>query len=530
MRKIIEQFDLREFLELFLFGNLAEKKENYLKRDERITNMMRTRYEEKIKALQVCTLEEKIFSKDIKSYDDWMKHIAKSVRPFFVDLNDLNQKLAELFHFCDTRIWFEKFENPPSQYSYEGRRVGGDVLLGHIMEGKNETLTFCTFSVRWKDKPYYFLNIMPGMAGDAGLTIASLYMFCAAKESIRKENKVILSTHKKGDTLKILEGVSNHIRDFLAAKGFDLQISSYGDNGSRYMWPFLNETDISYADIHYSRARKGGIFVWPFTNGYGGSFAIISEAFNEYAESKINIMREKEYLDDLERAASESRAKPYELKKNIPQKILESMEKSMLNQFFGFVEYDESVDIEKAVEIEKEFSALREKYFSKVDSKEIAVRFRKLGNYHALGLFYPFIGCLCVDVRSPESMVHEYGHLIDYGKERKNMSLEPKFAHILKMYELHLNNEMDKDKGFKAMMSKGKYSKKYYLTPTEVFARSFELYVSIILGVKNSLVPLEFDSRIYPYEDKKFMTAIEEYFDEQFEIKRKEERNYAESV
>lgn len=39
---------------------------------------------------------------------------------------------------------------------------------------------------------------------------------------------------------------------------------------------------------------------------------------------------------------------------------------------------------------------------------------RKLGNHKALGLYYPEAKVLVVDVDSPSSFIHEYGHLLDY--------------------------------------------------------------------------------------------------------------------
>ena len=58
---------------------------------------------------------------------------------------------------------------------------------------------------------------------------------------------------------------------------------------------------------------------------------------------------------------------------------------------------------------------------------------------------------------------------------------------------------------------KGKYSLKYYLTPTEVFARCFEMYVTRCLGLTSSLCKQEEDWA-YP-EEEKLMQQVKGYFD-----------------
>jgi len=210
-------------------------------------------------------------------------------------------------------------------------------------------------------------------------------------------------------------------------------------------------------------------------------------------------------------------AKSYMIKANIPAKTLSAMESSELNQYFGFVEYDEDVDLAKVVEVEKQFIAVKETYFKDIDSGKNAIRFRKLGNHKAIGLYYPGVKCLCVDYRHTDSFIHEYGHLIDY--ELGSLSLKGGFYPIRVKYEECLKKRMQGDSVVNAQMNgKSKYNLSYYLKPTEIFARSFEIYCSIVLGICNDLLPVNFNANVYPYEDESFVEELTVYFNALFNI------------
>lgn len=196
-------------------------------------------------------------------------------------------------------------------------------------------------------------------------------------------------------------------------------------------------------------------------------------------------------------------ARSYMNKAALPQKTLRAMQASRLNGFFGFVEYDEDVDLEKAAEVEKMFLAVRETYLKRFDASGNAIRFRKLGKHNATGLYYPGVKCLCVDYRHPDSFMHEFGHLIDY--ECGSLSLGDGFYQVkrlyrewLAMYESRFNK-------------KSKYNIRYYLKPTEIFARSFEIYCRRVLGIENDLLPDEFAEAVYP-KDERYIREVTAYF------------------
>lgn len=266
--------------------------------------------------------------------------------------------------------------------------------------------------------------------------------------------------------------------------------------------------------VHYSDllARNDETTVFPLPPAYcvNGVNYDLCRLFHHLVYQKSWQVRSAHYLRSLEKEYATS----YQNKKNIPVKTLEAMKKTRFNEHFGFVEFDESVDLEKVEEVRKEFSAVWETYLSFVDSTNNALRFRLLGNHKAIGLYYPHIKCLCVDVRYPHSFLHEYGHLIDY--EYGNLSYKEPFVGIREMYELHLNYMMESDSVVRNQLNgTGKYNLAYYLEPTEIFARSFELYLSKCKMVNNSLLPEEF-TWAYPV-DSTFLDAVEKYYDSLFE-------------
>ena len=142
---------------------------------------------------------------------------------------------------------------------------------------------------------------------------------------------------------------------------------------------------------------------------------------------------------------------------------------------------------------------------------EVSLRFRKLGNHKASGLYYYTLKCLCVDVRSPGSMVHEVGHMIDYHLD--HISIKYEFQRIFDRYESLLKDYVRNNKGNDTaiLTGKTKYNLSYYLQPTEVFARCFEMYVVKCRNIDNSLCKPQ-GGFAYP-EDAILLSSIQEFYD-----------------
>lgn len=211
----------------------------------------------------------------------------------------------------------------------------------------------------------------------------------------------------------------------------------------------------------------------------------------------------------MERHLSGEYAHSYETKKNIPDKCVRAMARSGFNDYFGYVEFDEECDLRLMTELAKEYRAVA-KEIGLDRHPEVSLRFRKLGQHKASGLYYYTLKCLCVDVRYPGSMMHETGHMLDY--ELGHISDTYDFSAIRDRYEelmYRFLKESDPETA-KQLNGKTKYNLSYYLLPSEIFARCFEMYLVRHRAIDNSICrPAGIG---YP-EDSDLEDMIFSYFD-----------------
>ncbi len=306
---------------------------------------------------------------------------------------------------------------------------------------------------------------------------------------------------------------------------------------SPYYYVLTSKLDLVFAaidPINYARTEKGkklcyhdflGVLdeqsvgqahnaelkptIWPepghdcITSGFLHVVGQVLELVFENYKEKVAT---KNYLEQ-----NKLRAKVWQTKKNIPEKTMKVMQESILNSYFGYVEFDSDVDHDKVSAIVDEFVAFKETYLKRLDTSKVSIRFRKLGNYRAAGMYFPHMGCLCVDFRSPSSFIHEYGHCIDYTLgTNKGLSEESDF---FSCYYAYRNAFLKSTAGMKLT---GKYDTKYYLRKTEIFARCFEMYVVRTLGMSNSICkPDDETGFAYPC-DEKLMARVNDYFGKLF--------------
>lgn len=205
-------------------------------------------------------------------------------------------------------------------------------------------------------------------------------------------------------------------------------------------------------------------------------------------------------------------AKIYETKKNIPSSILKRMDTSPILGKYGFVEYDNSLSMEKIDEIERDFCELMS-HFSFPNSKAYSIRFRKLGKQKLEGLFFPTKRCIIVDIQHSDSFVHELAHQIDDMYKQVSFLKQPLsedrgFLHIVHEYIKLVQPAL-----FHLDYKPSDIT--YYFNRKEIFARAFELYI-YHKGVQNSLVNTSFSQpEIYP-QDPAFISLITTFFEDIF--------------
>lgn len=176
-------------------------------------------------------------------------------------------------------------------------------------------------------------------------------------------------------------------------------------------------------------------------------------------------------MEEYDRVQKSDYAKSFETKRNIPTKIQAAMDSTkFLDYGFGFVEFDEQFDLEKLPDIEEQWGLIYKALPHSEQHPEL--RFRKIEHRKAHGVYFPAFDCITISVRNVNSMLHEYGHHIDFTYDKdQNLSMSDEFRPILKGYQKNLS-----DGGiYKGAMLN------YFLTPTEVFARAFEIYCVTVL-------------------------------------------------
>lgn len=196
-----------------------------------------------------------------------------------------------------------------------------------------------------------------------------------------------------------------------------------------------------------------------------------------------------------------------------------------MNKSSKFREYGFSDDIE--IDTEKyqgeEFDKLAYKRFEKEwgavwdklpqPAKKPSFKIRKLGRHKASGLYYPTLNILAVDVRDTTAMVHEWGHALDFENSTHTPYSEMReFQSILEHYTRNL-----------AIPEGVTKSRDYWTTPTEVFARAFEMYANEKGWISENIAHMEAYDKGWQYAPyKAIMSEVVAYMDSIFQTKQTE--------
>lgn len=206
----------------------------------------------------------------------------------------------------------------------------------------------------------------------------------------------------------------------------------------------------------------------------------------------------------------------FQTKKRIRQATQEKMNNNAFLSHYGFVEIDNNVPLAVFSEWEQAFIQLTEQ-INIPTAPNHALRFRRLGKQQATGVYYPSFNATVLDLDSPDSYAHELGHQLDYtlAKKATTCSGELLFRPILDTYK-HLTAKAitalgPEDPFRKQWEGSGKYNRSYYLQSTEIFARSFELYLQE-KGIVSLLLRTKRTCPVYP-KDAHYLEQIKQYFD-----------------
>lgn len=176
---------------------------------------------------------------------------------------------------------------------------------------------------------------------------------------------------------------------------------------------------------------------------------------------------------------------------------------SLLSRRFRHIELDDSVDLNEFQRLDREFDELCDRGWLPAIGSDNALRFRLCGRHHAIGVYSPTARAIAIDPRAPRSGAHEMAHAYDF--EHGQLSARPTFAPIL-----------DRQRALLRFLDLSENRYDYYATPTEVFARAYELHL-LDTGRASSMTSAsvaalcEADESAAPLA--KNLPAINEYFD-----------------
>lgn len=248
------------------------------------------------------------------------------------------------------------------------------------------------------------------------------------------------------------------------------------------------------------------------------------------------MLQEATVLTDYEdriKKISGTYATSYMTKKNIPQKVQDYMAQNRFLTMFGYVEADEKCDLEMLKGLEQQFVEFSNQ-LPLIHVADHSLRFRRLGKLKAAGVYFPGANTLAVNLDNMDAFTHEYFHLIDFTQGL--LSLEDDFKPLFHRYcELteSLVQQLPSTHKIVTQWEKGssKYSKSYFQSPEEAFARMGEIYVANCLNIDSSFNQSHFkhlildatsngeavdiDWVVYP-QDQGFIEMIQGYFDQLF--------------
>lgn len=213
-------------------------------------------------------------------------------------------------------------------------------------------------------------------------------------------------------------------------------------------------------------------------NNHTANTVIAYKKLKEAQEEGNSFIAQRKYI----REASGKIATVWTDKKDQKDTHVDAAKDSKLRKTFSKIEIDNDVDLKEYKSFEKDFEEVKDKLPKIPNGLNPELRIRKLGKHNTkdfsvIGLYNPARNSLAIDVRNSSATIHEYGHFVDIAL-KDNVSLNAEFRELNKEYTKKLPERVRESKGFSEYLS----------TPTEVYARAFELYAHEKLGINNRLL------------------------------------------
>lgn len=523
--------------DLNLMDEVGTEKENYLLRGEKIISLLRARKPQKeFKESSFLDLfSTKAWENATNRVEYVLRRIKqKMIRPIIEGCvtwdNDVEQRFRSLFCGYDAGISFDSVSDyERNVYSAVVNAQQSDCWCVSLRRGDshavmgNKRLSYRKSGGKWRMRRVRGDSVQ---LFDFGEFFSEMVFVCQIKHYLKE----YFADRSKTDLAN--DVVYRRMKELADAEMETLIQRGKSNDGKLYVFPnalenpFLNKVmgdlgikleaqakystlQVTFEDVMVTFLLSdvpeteygmplNGRYSRHAISAYGNIItAVLSIILDDYSEEK--------QAQAYRRALSETYAKSFMTKKNIPEKMVHAMEASGFNHIFGYVEFDEECDIAKIDDLYLEFDALA-KFLHLSKHEEVSLRFRKLGQHKAGGLYYPTVKCMCVDVRQPSSFSHEMFHMLDY--ENGDVSRAWDFQTIKDLYK----TEFERLQKEQHITLQGKYDKSYYFQSTEIFARCGEMYLTQICGIDNSLVKPNLGSVVYPWTEE-LAEAVKAYYD-----------------
>ncbi|MCL2736286.1 MAG: hypothetical protein FWD75_06605 [Propionibacteriaceae bacterium] len=254
------------------------------------------------------------------------------------------------------------------------------------------------------------------------------------------------------DPAWVAEGINRLPVDSQRAEE-DIRVANWGAFGKRFLYPTSVRNELTGTSYRARRAR----------------------VLRDYRAYLADMCGEEQGRASMVEYVHEgtTTATVYQQKKNTSEKYLSAARESVFATTgdFSHVEVDDSVDLGDLAQVQHEYSRLRS--FLPVTTAPV-LRFRKTGRHNAVGVYHPHADNIAVDPRSPASFFHEYCHHIDFTAGDEPLSKRQPWIKDVRT-RLAQAPDLPRNKPLE-----------YWTTPTEVLARSGEMYLAW-KGVSTSL-------------------------------------------
>ncbi len=548
--------EYQEFCELLLSAGIFENTtylnvgldealtdESYLLKGERIFSLAREkRHKEQRKSqnltVRLCDLKFPLLScDDLDAHKQLNNSIKKFIRQEFKKIDQ-----AEKYSSIEDISFFYLFSHLMPTDNLSVNTLCTETEIARAVTGSNNILCIsfsesdfyipCTPQKRFQNTEYYFRSNPTVTASIIHCEQIFLYFFLIhwcndliMKSRREEECHLILKQMliKNTSSLQVCnwstEKMPDWFEQYLIDSGLEKRNDIYSPakvpsetlrkfNDSKDIAKYLTIVEHIYTYKQFEFSTIVFDQKYPLTDMLYPLDAVILDTLKYYVSAIQNERLEQHYRKQAEGEV----ARAYTTKRNIPQHILTEMKTSVFNKYFDFVEFDADIDKNSVNDIAEEFEKLNHRYFNDFKCKDTTFRIRKLGRHKAYGLYYIYLKTLVVDLRHPDSFVHEYFHAID--DNLGNLSQKFAFYKIVDRYSYLLSKTIkESEKNGKQILSNsGKYSLNYYLQRCEIFARCGEIYLFRLLHVESSLLKHpDTQSFAYPNDDE-LNTLIYDYY------------------